>query len=104
MENNRMKMMKKKMLLSYLALAIVSVGYASSPDVDKYITQDDPYKAVKVVDKFGKWPEQKGDPYYSSQVGTWFTVWWTAKGARTFDFHWIQETRVKPVAAGDSRK
>ena len=95
-------MMKtKRFMCLVIASLLVSVGCASSPNIDKYITKDNPYKDVKISDKFGKWPEKKGNPYYSSQVGTWFTVWWTAKGAKTFD-HWTHQnwTRVKPVDYG----
>ena len=95
-------MMKTKLFMCLvIASLLTSVGCAASVDVGKYITSDNPYKDVKIIDKFGKWPEQKGEPYYSSQVGTWYTVWWTAKGARTFD-HWTAKdwTRVKPVDYG----
>ena len=94
--------MKTKVFLSLFVVAVlVSTGCAASVDVDKYITSDNPYKDVKIVDKFGQWPEKKGEPYYSSQVGTWFTVWWTAKGEKTFD-HWTAKdwTRVKPIDYG----
>jgi hypothetical protein len=94
--------MKTTILMSMPATSVLTlVGRAAMVDVDNYITPDNPYKDVKIIDKFGTWPEKKGEPYYSSQVGTWFTVWWTAKGARTFD-HWTQKrwTRVKPVDYG----
>jgi hypothetical protein len=108
-----LRVMKKMVLLSMVlstfplrsgaAEGVVSepACWAENVDIDKYITSDNPYSHIKVIDKFGKWPEKKGDPYYSSQVGTWFTVWWTAWGAKTFD-HWTRKdwTRVKPVDYG----
>lgn len=94
--------MKTTIFMSLLVASVMSsTGCAESVDLDKYITPDNPYKDVKVIDKFGTWPEKKGEPYYSSQVGTWFTVWWTAKGEKTFD-HWTRKdwTRVRPVDYG----
>jgi len=95
----RMNAKRTMGLSTFVSLTLVSCALAF--DVSKYITADNPYKDVPVVDKFGKWPEKQGEPYYASQVGTWFTVWWTAEGAKTFD-HWTQEnwTRVKPVDYG----
>lgn len=55
---------------------------------------------IPVVNKFGVWPEKKGDTYFDSQVGTWFTVWWTKEGEPTYDFHWFKECRLKPVDYG----
>ncbi len=94
--------MKTKVFLSLFVVAVLaSIGCTTSIDVSKHIMPDNPYKDVPVIDKFGQWPEKKGEPYYSSQVGTWFTVWWTAKGEKTFD-HWTRKdwTRVKPVDYG----
>lgn len=67
------------------------------PDV---IEADNKYANVKVYDKFGKWPLKSGKEYYSSEVGTWFTIWWMNKGEVTYDFHWFQECRLKPVDYG----
>ncbi len=67
------------------------------PDV---IEADSKYANVKVYDKFGKWPLKTGKEYYSSDVGTWFTIWWMNKGEVSYDFHWFQECRLKPVDYG----
>ncbi len=68
------------------------------PDV---ITADNKYKDVPIYDKFGAWPSKTGETYYDAQVGTWFTVWWTEEGARTYD-HWYRKDmcRLKPVDYG----
>ena len=55
---------------------------------------------IPVENKFGKWPEKRGETYFDSQVGTWFTVWWTKEGEPTYDFHWFKECRLKPVDYG----
>lgn len=94
--------MKTTIFMSLLVASVMSLtGCAESVDLNKYITPDNPYKDVKIINKFGKWPDKSGKPYYSSQVGTWFTVWWTAKGEKTFN-HWTRKdwTRLKPVDYG----
>lgn len=58
------------------------------------------YADVKIYDKFGEWPLKTGKEYYSSDVGTWFTVWWANKGEASYEFHWFQECRLKPVDYG----
>jgi len=97
------KTVKSKVMLycfGFLHLASHCLG-VSPDDVERIISPDNPFRDVKIIDKFGEWPEKKGEPYYASKVGTWYTVWWTAKGARTHD-HWYQAdwTRVKPVDFG----
>ncbi|NLN03801.1 MAG: hypothetical protein GX166_03125, partial [Clostridiaceae bacterium] len=69
-----------------------------TPDV---IKPDNKYANVPVYDKFGQWPLKDGEEYYSSKVGTWFTVWWTDESQPTHD-HWFAEgwTRLKPVDYG----
>lgn len=88
----------KPLLLGVFTLASACSG---NTGIGALIEPDNPYADVKVIDKFGEWPDKRGEPYYSSEVGTWFTVWWTARGAKTFD-HWTQPdwTRVKPVDYG----
>ena len=70
----------------------------TTPDV---IKPDNKYADVPVYDKFGQWPHKSGEEYYSSKIGTWFTVWWTEPEAATHD-HWFAEgwTRLKPVDYG----
>ncbi|HOA30812.1 MAG TPA: hypothetical protein PKM70_02675 [Clostridia bacterium] len=69
-----------------------------TPDV---IKPDNKYVDVPAYDKFGQWPYKDGEEYYSSKVGTWFTVWWTDESKPTHD-HWFAEgwTRLKPVDYG----
>lgn len=68
---------------------------------EKYIiSPNNRFVHVPTYNKFGQWPEKKGDTYFNSQVGTWFTVWWTKEGEPTYDFHWFQECRLKPVDYG----
>lgn len=67
------------------------------PDV---ITADNAYADVAIYDKFGTWPDKTGEEYYSSEVGTWFTIWWTKEGEQTYQFHWHEECRLKPVDYG----
>ena len=40
--------------------------------------------------------------YYTSNIGMWYCVWWDSeeKDPKFFDWHWIKETRVKPVKHG----
>ncbi len=82
-------------------VSLILVHSAVGVDVDRHLTPDNPFREIKVINKFGEWPAKEGEPYYSSKVGTWFTVWWTEEGAKTFD-HWTKEdwTRVKPVDYG----
>jgi hypothetical protein len=115
--------MKHSIISLFVLSLLVSNTYSEAPDVLttpqdhriatestvgtewerewEVIAADSPYRDVKIIDKFGKWPEKEGEPYYSSQVGTWFTVWWSAKGGKTFDF-WTREnwTRLKPLDYG----
>ncbi|MBP3392744.1 MAG: hypothetical protein J6L76_08165 [Clostridia bacterium] len=58
------------------------------------------YKDVKIYDKFGTWPLKTGKEYYSSEVGTWFTIWWDDPRTATGQFHWYDECRLKPVDYG----
>lgn len=58
------------------------------------------FKDVKIYDKFGEWPLKTGKEYYSSEVGTWFTVWWDSTTSATGQFHWYDECRLKPVDYG----
>ncbi len=67
------------------------------PDV---IEATNKYADVKIYDKFGKWPDKTGKEYYSSEVGTWFTVWWTKQGEATYEFHWFEECRLEPTDYG----
>lgn len=69
-----------------------------TPDV---IKSENKYANVKVYDKFGQWPYKDGQEYYSAEIGTWFTVWWTKEGEATYS-HWFDQgwTRLKPVDYG----
>lgn len=67
---------------------------------EKDVSMNDRFTHVPVCNKFGKWPEQSGSTYFDSQVGTWFTVWWTKPDEPTYDFHWFKECRLKPVDYG----
>lgn len=58
------------------------------------------FKNVKIYDKFGAWPLKTGKEYYSSEVGTWFTIWWDNTSSPSGNFHWLQECRLKPVDYG----
>lgn len=58
------------------------------------------FKDIKIYDKFGKWPLKTGKEYYSSEVGTWFTIWWDVTTSATGQFHWLEECRLKPVDYG----
>ncbi len=65
------------------------------------ISADNKYAAVPVYDKFGAWPAKKGETYYSSEVGTWFTVWWHEEGEPLYDrWYTLDQTRLKPVDYG----
>ncbi|MEM9261795.1 MAG: hypothetical protein AAGA62_19290, partial [Bacteroidota bacterium] len=88
-------------IISLLICFAIGLGSQSMGAVSDLVGEDNPFKKVKIVDKFGKWPEKVGKPYYRSSVGTWFTVWWTAEGAKTFD-HWTATdwTRLKPLDYG----
>lgn len=59
------------------------------------------YKDVAIYDKFGAWPLKTGETYYDSQVGTWFTVWWTKEKEALYD-QWFSTDmcRLKPVDYG----
>ncbi len=68
---------------------------------EKYtISPDNCFANVPICDKFGAWPAQTGETYFDSQVGTWFTVWWTKEGESTYEHHWFNECRLKPVDYG----
>lgn len=58
------------------------------------------FKDIKIYDKFGKWPLKTGKEYYSSEVGTWFTIWWDVTTSAVGQFHWFEECRLKPVDYG----
>ncbi len=65
------------------------------------IAADSPYADVPVYDKFGAWPSKQGDTYYSSDVGTWYTLWWHAEGGAYYDRWYLENwTRLKPVDYG----
>ena len=65
------------------------------------ISADNKYAAVPVYDKFGAWPAKKGETYHSSEVGTWFTVWWHEEGEPLYDrWYTLDQTRLKPVDYG----
>ncbi len=68
------------------------------PDV---IQADNKYANVPIYDKFGAWPQKSGDEYYSSDVGTWYTIWWYEQGHSSF-IRWYGDdwTRLKPVDYG----
>ncbi len=65
------------------------------------ITADNAYADVPVFDKFGAWPRKTGDLYYSSDVGTWYTIWWQKEGSPSFENWYLEDwTRIKPVDYG----
>lgn len=45
---------------------------------------------------------QTRDPYYSSEIGLWYTVWWDSeeRDPTHYEWHWLKETRVRPVKDG----
>lgn len=65
------------------------------------IDADNKYADVPVYDKFGAWPQKSGETYYTSDVGTWYTIWWYEEGHSSF-IRWYGEewTRLKPVDYG----
>lgn len=40
--------------------------------------------------------------YYTSKIGMWYCVWWDSKekDPKHYEWHWVKETRVKPVKHG----
>lgn len=105
--------MKKVVLLAVIASLLLTACQSSQPPVEKkrieripnempdVIKTENQFAEVAVYDKFGQWPYKGGDEYYSSEIGTWFTVWWTKKGEATYS-HWYDKTwtRLKPVDYG----
>ncbi len=65
------------------------------------ITENNAFVDVPVFDKFGTWPQKSGDQYYSSDVGTWYTIWWQKEGDPNFVRWYLEDwTRLKPVDYG----
>ena len=70
----------------------------AKPDL---IKEDNKYANVPIYDKFGAWPQKTGDEYYSSEVGTWYTIWWQAEGHASYELWYRSDwTRLKPVDYG----
>ncbi len=57
------------------------------------------FSDVRIVNKFGKWPEKKTVPYYRATFGCWFTVYWTGPEDVSYA-HWPEWTRVTPSDFG----